>query len=246
MKKNFKDSFTPEASVKASANGYRLSIPRGEDDNYRVAQIDDYTHLKRRHFPAQPPQNLSLHARVSAQSLPGTWGFGLWNDPFGFSFGFGGKTLRLPALPNAIWFFHASDENYLSFGDGPGNGFLVQVFRSPSSSIPYFPLMRVGASYLFSRSKARSMMSGIVEEEEIRLDLDVTQWHRYRFEWMEKQSAFWVDDDLVLETSMSPHPPLGMVIWIDNQYAAWHPEGKVQFGVLKNEECWLEVDKIEF
>ncbi len=246
MKNNFKPFFTPGASVKASANGYRLGIPRGEKGNYRVAQITDYTHLARRHFPAQPPKKLSLHARVSATSLPGTWGYGLWNDPFGLSLGFGGKTLQLPALPNAIWFFHASHENYLSFGDEPGNGFLAQVFCSPPSRNKIFQLMRAGASYLLSRRKARAVMRGIVEEKGTRLDLDVTLWHRYSFEWTVRRCAFWVDDSLVLETSLSPRPPLGMVTWIDNQYAAWHPDGDVQFGVLENDECWLEVEKIEF
>jgi hypothetical protein len=55
-----------------------------------------------------------------------------------------------------------------------------------------------------------------------------------------------VDDALVLETSVSPRPPLGLVIWIDNQFAAFTPEGKVGFGVLKNEAAWLEIEILEF
>jgi hypothetical protein len=55
-----------------------------------------------------------------------------------------------------------------------------------------------------------------------------------------------VDDELVLETSLSPRPPLGLVIWIDNQFAAWRPDGKIGFGVLKHTEpAWLEIEDIE-
>jgi hypothetical protein len=110
-------------SLKRTTNGYRLDIPDGDNRVYRVAQIDDYAKHVRKDFPHRPSLSLSLLARASADSIPGTWGFGLWNDPFGLSIGFGGNPFRLPALPNAIWFFHASEENYLSFSDKPGNGF---------------------------------------------------------------------------------------------------------------------------
>jgi len=89
-------------------------------------------------------------------------------------------------------------------------------------------------------------MSEIVEEDGVLLGVDVTDWHAYRFEWSPTRSAFWVDDDLVLETSVSPRPPLGLVIWIDNQYAAWPPEGKIGFGILENTEpAWLEIEGLE-
>ncbi len=150
---------------------------------------------------------------------------------------------RIPALPNAIWFFSASKENYLSFEDKPGNGFLAQVFCSPV--FPFFPLGRLGQTFPFSRVKARELMSNIVEEDGVRLSVDATEWHAYRFEWSAKRSAFWVDEALVLETSVSPRPPLGLVIWIDNQYAAFTPEGKIGFGVLENTEpAWLEIEEL--
>jgi hypothetical protein len=53
-----------------------------------------------------------------------------------------------------------------------------------------------------------------------------------------------VDDVLVFESPVSPHPPLGVIIWIDNQYAAFTPGGKIAFGVLEGEEEWLEVEDI--
>ena len=239
-----RQNHTPGASVDTTPNGFRLTIPDGDNQTYRVAQLDDYTQSARKDFPHRPSLSLSLRARASTSSLPGTWGFGLWNDLFGLSLGFGGNSLRLPALPNAIWFFHASDENYLSLSDKPGNGFLAQTFRS--LVFPLGSLARVGTMLPFSRVKARALMSQIVEEDGVRLGVDVTEWHAYRFEWRPKRSAFWVDEALVLETTVSPHPPLGLVIWIDNQYAAFTPEGKIGFGVLKNiEPAWLEIENLE-
>ena len=230
-------------SVTRTPNGYRLAIPDGEYRHYRVAQLDDYTKLARKDFPNRPSLSLSLHARASADSISGTWGFGLWNDPFGLSLGFGGNPFRLPALPNTIWFFHASIENYLSFGEKPGNGFLAQAFRSPV--FPFGRLARVGLTLPFSQMKARELMGNVVEEDGVRLGTYVTEWHAYRFEWSPKRSVFWVDDEIVLETSVSPRSPLGLVIWIDNQYAAFTPEGKSGFGVLENTEpAWLEIEEL--
>ncbi len=235
---------TSGASARQTEDGFKLSVPKGDSKSYRLAQLDDYAKSARKDFPQRPSLGLSLRARASAGSIPGTWGFGLWNDPFGLSIGFGGKPLRIPALPNAIWFFHASKENYLSFGTKPGNGFLAQAFRSPA--FPLGHLAKVGITLLFSPVKARSLMGEIVNEDGVRLGVDVTHWHAYRFEWSPTRSMFWVDDDLVLETSVCPHPPLGLVAWIDNQYAAWRPDGKIGFGVLENTEpAWLEIEGLE-
>ena len=55
-----------------------------------------------------------------------------------------------------------------------------------------------------------------------------------------------VDEVQVFESVVSPNPPLGLIIWIDNQYAAFTPEGKIGFGVLENPEpAWLEVKDVE-
>ena len=97
----------------------------------------------------------------------------------------------------------------------------------------------------FSRMKARASMSKVVKEDGVRLGIDVTEWHGYRFEWSPERSAFWVDAVLVLETSVAPRSPLGLVIWIDNQYAAWRPDGKLGFGILENSQAWLEIAELE-
>ena len=282
---------TSGASVEELSPGsaYRLSIPAGSADNYRLAQLDDYAKTSRSRFPLNARLSLSLNARASNRSIPGTWGFGLWNDPFGLSLGFGGNPFRLPTLPNAAWFFGASAESYLSFKDPrvernevetkralpptspsqslnsndkrasspngatnapfsaqrelAANGFLAQSFCSPK----FHPsLILAGLALPFSRKMTRRLLGRVIHEDGIPLSMDVTQWHRYRLEWRENRVQFEVDNVQVFESPVSPNPPLGLVIWIDNQYAAFTPEGKIGFGVVKNpESVWLEIRDLE-
>ena len=269
--------FTPGACVDENPRGWRLSIPSGKADAkaYRFAQLDDYTRLSRGRFPHRFPLRFSLLARTSSDSIPGTWGFGLWNDPFGMSLGFGGSPFRLPALPNAVWFFGASEENYLSFKEPAGfdtggtsirstqpaavNGFLAQTFRSPK----FHPLLiPAGLALPFSRKMTRRLLGKVIGEDGVQLwspaarrraqeqapelqSVDPTQWHRYNLNWSLRRVSFNVDDALVFESPVSPNPPLGLVIWIDNQYAAFTPEGKMSMGVLENEEAWLEIRDVD-
>ena len=234
---------TQNAKVERIKNGWRLGIQKGDSSGYRDAQLDDYSQLPRHKFPHRT-LHLSLRARTSSVSPAGTWGFGLWNDPFGLSLGFGGSPFRLPALPNAAWFFYASPQNYLSFTDGkPAQGFLAQTFRSPK----FHPLLILaGLALPFSHKISRRFLSKVIDEDSAAVSVDVTQWHRYGLEWSPSRVLFYVDDALVFESPVSPNAsrPLGVIIWIDNQYAAFTPEGKIAFGVLAGEEEWLEVEDI--
>ncbi len=253
---------TPNARVEEIERGWRLSIPAGNANEYRNAQLDDYARLSRRRFPHRFPLTFSLLARTSSDSISGTWGFGLWNDPFGLSFGFGGNPFRLPTLPNAVWFFGASKENFLSFKDDkPANGFLAQSFRSPM----FHPLLILaGITLPFSRKTTRRLLGRIIGEDGINLrsrrslapngalenapytSVNTTEWHRYSLTWEEKRVSFEVDNIEAFESDVSPKPPLGLVVWIDNQYAAFTPEGKIGFGVLANPEpAWLEIKELE-
>jgi hypothetical protein len=249
-----KDARVEEISRESSH--YLLSIPAGKSNKYRLAQLDDYAQLKRADFRLGGMVSISLLARASSNSIPGTWGFGLWNDPFGLSLGFGGNPFRLPALPNAVWFFGASAESYLSFQSGSNtsensarstrsaaNGFLAQSFRAPK----FHPsLILAGLALPFSRKTTRRLLGKIVDEDGIRLSLDVTQWHSYSLDWRDERVSFEVDNVSVFESAVSPEPPLGLVIWIDNQYAAFTPEGKIGFGVLENPEpAWLEIKDLD-
>lgn len=231
---------TPGASIEKTEKGYLMKIPAGDSSAYRFAQIDDYFGLPRRKFPHHS-LTLSLRARTSSLSLPGTWGFGLWNDPFGMSLGFGANRFRLPTLPNAVWFFGASAENHLSFSDKPAQGFLAQSFRSPK----FHPLLiPAGLAFPILRKATRNLLGKIIGEDSSALGVDVTQWHSYRLEWSQNRVAWYVDEARVFESPVSPKPPLGLVIWIDNQFAAFTPKGKVSFGVLEGGAEWLEIEEL--
>src|SRR5512137_551533 len=118
-------------TIQPTSTGWRLDIPAGQPRHFRLAQLDDHTHLARRHLVHSAPITMSLRARLSCAGLPGTWGFGFWNDPFGLSIGFGGNPVRIPNLPQTAWFMHASFPNWLSFREDnlntPANGFFAGI-----------------------------------------------------------------------------------------------------------------------
>jgi hypothetical protein len=170
----------------------------------------------------------------------------LWNDPFSLSLGFGGGSRRFPDLPNAAWFFFASPENYLSFrDDAPAQGFLAQTFRSPHIPHPFLALAGVVFPLLLLPGLARclrSLLRNIIKEDCHQIECDVTQWQAYALEWRANRVIFHVEGTAVFETTNIPRGPLGLVIWIDNQYLAFPPDGRLAYGTLEvPDPAWLEV-----
>ncbi|MFW5714020.1 MAG: hypothetical protein ACOCYU_05055 [Brevefilum sp.] len=225
-------------TIEAKSNEhFRLELPPNVSNDYVLAQLDDYMHLRRGQFPHQPPVTFELEARVSAPDLPGTWGFGLWNDPFSAGFGAGGMRRLLPVLPNAAWFFYGSAPNYLSLRNGlPGDGFHAKVFQSPR--LPSFlSLLAVPVLPLFlwpvTASGLRRLARMLVKEDAMSLPVDVTEWHHYHLLWQEQQVDFKIDGRSIFSTNISPRGRLGLVIWIDNQYFKFTPEGKIGLGLLR-------------
>ena len=240
---------TPGAEVTSAApDQWHLRIPGGPSGHYRLAQLDDYADLPRSRFRWQPPLRLELRARVSDANLPGTWGFGLWNDPFTANLGLLGTARRFPALPDAAWFFYASSSNYLALHDThPAQGFLAATFASRripplllASSIPALPLLAWSVTARLLRRLARHF----VIEDATRLTVDPIQWHRYRLEWNTNTVHFAVDGETCFTTAVAPRVPLGLVLWIDNQFAAFPPDGRLRFGTLLNDPAWLELEDI--
>jgi hypothetical protein len=235
--------------IETQPGSWRLSIPAGDTHEYRLAQLDDYLSLSRRKFLWHPPLSLSLEARVSTQALPGTWGFGFWNDPFSANLGLGGMARRLPALPDTAWFFFASPPNYLALKDNhPAQGMLAATFSAPRLpfwflvlGIPLVPFLAVPFMARGIRRAARFF----VKESASRIDLNLTIWHNYGLEWKPGNVHFTVDGISVFNTPISPVGPLGLVLWIDNQYAAFTPDGRFKTGTLANPEpAWLELRNI--
>ena len=216
--------------------GYRLSLPKLDGQVYSLAQLDNYIKMQRSHFPFQPPFSFDLEARASGPDLPGTWGFGLWNDPFSLGLGAGGMSRILPVLPNAAWFFYASPENHLTLYDHlPGSGFLARTYRSPLLpgvfsllTLFLFPLVISKWGRRFLRRAARL----VVKEDARLLNVDVLEWHRYGLNWQENEVTFFVDGEAIFNTRISPRGKQGFALWMDNQYFRFDSSGRMAFGFL--------------
>jgi hypothetical protein len=244
-------SHSSNASVNTvGERSWSLEIPAHSDRRYYLAQLDDHSRRRRGNYRWKPPLTMSLQARASAEDLPGTWGFGFWNDPFGFLLDYGGIATYLPALPESVWFFHASPQNYLSFRDDlPANGFLAASFKSSRFS----PVLLAIASPIlalaltpWTSSVVRSLLRRFVQQASAAISTDVSDWHSYELDWQADQVRFRMDGAEILQTTVSPPGPLTLVIWLDNQYAALPPGNRITYGTLANpDSARLEIRDIE-
>lgn len=237
------------AATETQPGSWRLEIPAGPAGQYRLAQLDDYMNLPRRKLPWRAPLRFELQARVSTAHLPGTWGFGLWNDPFAASLGLKGMASRLPSLPNAAWFFYAGAQNYLALRDDhPAQGFLAATFRAPRIPSLLLAPGAVALPLLAVRplaALARRAAARLVNESAALVPRNPLDWRAYRIDWHPDRVVFSVDGEEVFRTAVSPRPPLGLVLWIDNQYAAFPPSGRLSMGADQNPTpAWLEIRDI--
>lgn len=220
---------------------------------YADAQLDDTAGRARRDFRWRPPLRLSLRARVSRAALPGTFGFGFWNDPFSFSFGQFGAARKLPAAPQCAWFFHGAPPLDLPLVRGvPGSGWKAATLRSRAVPLPLLAPLAAGGLILASLPLTRRWIfdraHAFYLAEESLLREDPTAWHTYTIDWQPDRVLFLVDGAPALESLRPPLPPLGLVMWIDNQYAVASPAKGVGFGVLpieKEQRMELEDVRIE-
>lgn len=229
---------------------WRMEIPAGAEGAYRLAELDDHLDSARSRYPWRAPVRLELYARISSVGLPGTWGFGFWNNPFSASLGIRGMAQRLPALPNAAWFFSAGQPNYLAFHDThPAQGLLAATFAS--ARVPAFamapailalPLLAFPPAARLIRRAARLL----VRDDAMEVAGDPTLWRNYQVDVEEEQVRFFCNGQEIFTTYVAPRGALGLVIWIDNQYAAFPPSGKLRAGTSPNPEpAWLEVDGVQ-
>ena len=230
--------------IRFGENGLRLGNDRASDRSYTNAQIDDYQGLARRDFLWRPPLRFTARARFSHASggLTGTAGFGFWNDPFRIS------GLRPPALPQALWFFYAGPDADMRLApDQPGWGWKASVVDARTyrflAAAPLLalaaPLLRIPplTGWLW---RALQRAAGI---EDLLLPVAMRDWHIYTIDWQPGRVRFLVDGRLFAETSRAPAGPLGLVLWLDNQYLQIAPWGHFRWGtVAKNEAQWLEID----
>lgn len=236
--------------IRSGENGIRLVIPQTPIKTYSLAQLDNYLHLPRKKFPHRPNMKIQLDARIIGKDIKGTFGFGLWNDPFSFGFGPAGVTKFLPVMPNAAWFFYASNPNYLSLRDDPPSScFHAKTFTSPL--IPSF-LSILGAPlvpFLLFPPTARCirrLLRSVVKEEMEAISIEIRDWHTYCLFWQADWVVFGIDGTELFKTTVSPKGKLGLVIWIDNQFFRFDSDGQLSFGYLEtNSEQIMEIKNLE-
>jgi hypothetical protein len=244
----------PETESPAT-DGFRLPCAHallrlGPTGEYADTQLDDTAGRARRDLLWRPPVRLSLRARASSVNPPGTFGFGFWNDPFALSLGQGGAARKLPAAPQCAWFFYGSPPLDLPLKPGvPGAGWKAATLRFRAIPLPLLAPLAAGGVLLtglpFLRKTLFSIARVFYRAEEALLRADPAEWHAYAIDWLPDRVRFFVDGGLALESASPPRPPLGLVLWIDNQYAVASPVKGFGFGVLPLErEQNLELERI--
>ena len=143
--------------------------------------------------------------------------------------------------------------NYLSLRDDlPAQGFLAATFRSShlpglllGLAAPGLPLLALpAAARLFRRLARRTINQDAVQIDSAH-SFAKTAWHVYQIDWQPGSVTFTVDGQSVLATTISPRAPLALVLWIDNQYAALPPNGRLGYGSLEAPQpAWIEIAEI--
>lgn len=244
LRSRWRQSTRGTGGIRMGGGGLRLENDAASAHGYTNAQIDDYQGLARADFPWRPPLRFSARARFSHDSgkLTGTAGFGFWNDPFRMS------GLRPPALPQALWFFYAGpDADIRLTPDQPGWGWKASVVDAAAgrflASAPFLalaaPLMRIPRLFGWLW-RAGQRAAGITD---LPLPVAMRDWHIYTIDWRRAGVRFWLDGRLLSETSHAPAGPLGLALWLDNQYLQIAPWGHFRWGTVAKEEAqWLEID----
>jgi hypothetical protein len=91
----------------------------------------------------------------------------------------------------------------------------------------------------------RALAARLIHQDALQFQTDPTQWHTYRLHWERIHTSFYLDDELIFRTHLSPRPPLGLVLWVDNQFASLPPNGRLKFGTLPNpHQVWIEISQL--
>lgn len=231
----------------------RLAYDKAGRDSYSDAQIDDYTMLSRKEYLWRPPLRMTVRARFSHNTvdvadtntakkvLRGTAGFGFWNKPFTMQGHWFTK-------PQAVWFFYSAPPSNMALVPGlPGWGWKAQIINTTAvgmaiNSMP--AALAAGYARLTNKQPSGHAIRRFVGAHEKIITNNIKDWHTYKLEWRQRESAFWVDDKLLYKTDTAPTRPLGFVAWLDNEYAVVTPRGELKFGKTACDKQWLEIDKI--
>ncbi|MBF0197630.1 MAG: hypothetical protein HQL32_07960 [Planctomycetes bacterium] len=246
--KHWNETFKGTGQISMAQEGIELSI-ENRDKKYSNAQIDDYRNLARREFLWHPPLSLEVKSHFSRPTyqanlhsgiesidkdntpLLGTAGIGFWNDPFLMT------GLRTPSLPKALWFFYASPPSNMHTSiDLPGYGFKAATIDAWKPAflkyLPAMPLMPLLSSIPSFLPKVWPKVERSIACSEKLLTHNICESHTYKIDWLENHVDFHIDADKVFTSPYSIKGPLGLVIWLDNQYLRLTPRGQFSFGSL--------------
>lgn len=219
-------------------DGLRLALAGASAARYADAQIDDYAGLARRGFPWRPPLRMLVRARASGPLL-GTAGFGFWNNPLS---PLGGT----PALPAAIWFFHAGAPSDMPLALGvPGHGWkAASIDTTTPRALAWAPLA-LPVTLANQSAGLRRLVWPRVQRDLRIAEAPVVppglEWREYALEWRADGARFVVDGVVVLETDRAPRGPLGFVAWVDNQWMVATPRGRFGWGLVDTPAQWLDL-----
>jgi hypothetical protein len=88
----------------------------------------------------------------------------------------------------------------------------------------------------------RRQAGRIIRQEAITLQIEPTEWHSYEMTWKTDCIEFVVNGEEVFTTTVVPQGSLGLVIWVDNQYASISSSDRLGYGFLPNPEpAWIEI-----
>jgi hypothetical protein len=130
----------------------------------------------------------------------------------------------------------------------PAHGFFAGTIHSPRvPSLLLAPaLLALPFMVLRPISRLLRRLAGqTVRQDAAAISVDATKWHEYSIQWLREWTEFKIDGETILQTSTSPAPPLGLVLWIDNQFAAWTSAGRFGYGTLDNPVAWLEIESFK-
>jgi hypothetical protein len=93
--------------------------------------------------------------------------------------------------------------------------------------------------------RLRSLGRRFVHQDTAILPVNPVEWNSYQLDLGVEGVAFYVNANLAFETLVTPSSPLGVVIWLDNQYAAWTPDGRMRYGTLESSEpVYIEIAEL--
>jgi hypothetical protein len=159
----------------------------------------------------------------------------------------------MPALPRAIWFFYAAPPSNMKLDlNTPGWGWkaaTIDAARWPFLALA--PTAPVAMPLMHIRSIYRRLWPigqraiGVCEQA---LATSMDDWHVYTIDWGRNVARFFVDGTPIFTCETPPRGPLGLVIWIDNQFMRVTPWGDFGYGVIDRpgrQSLWVDWLSVE-